>query len=70
MPLTLPMSHLLSPGYGATEIARYPIDEWIKEGMPCITTAGWIKPCINICQKDMQRLYNVFEVAIKAEARL
>eukprot|EP00975_Prorocentrum_lima_P029465 6187721-Prorocentrum_lima.AAC.1 len=64
------MTNLLPLGHGVCGIARYPIDELINDGMPCITTAGWVKLCINICQKDMQRLQNFFEVAIKAKAKL
>eukprot|EP00975_Prorocentrum_lima_P034154 7177761-Prorocentrum_lima.AAC.1 len=48
-----------------TAHARYPIDNWVRQGQPCITTTGWIKLCMKISQNDYDNLKTVFQVADK-----
>eukprot|EP00975_Prorocentrum_lima_P015451 3271924-Prorocentrum_lima.AAC.1 len=50
--ITLQMAHLLHGGDGLTGNARYPIDDWVKQGQPRITTSGWNKLHMKTCQKD------------------
>ena len=55
---------------GLTGIAKYPVDEWVKNGEPKSTTKRWFKLCIKICSKDPTGLKTVFDIANTLEARL
>eukprot|EP00975_Prorocentrum_lima_P053853 11299727-Prorocentrum_lima.AAC.1 len=64
------MAQLLQTGDGLTGLARYPIDDWEKQGQPMTTTKGWVKLCLKLCEKDTKSLDNIFNSAMKIEARL
>ena len=62
LPMSFPRTHVLHstlfPG-----IAKYPVDDWIAEGQPCITEEVWTKLCLRIASKDRQNLENIFSAA-------
>jgi len=71
LPMTLPVTHLLNiNGVEINGVAKYPLDEWEKQGQPMITTSGWIKLCMKICAKDMKNLENVYTMAVKLSPKL
>ena len=67
--MCFPMTHLLE-GEDFMAIARYPIDDWIASGEPRITTAGLIKLCIKIAEKDTINLAGVLQLGEKLLAKM
>ena len=69
LPMSFPETYVLDrtlfPG-----VARYPVDEWKREGRSCITSKGWAKLCLRIANNDMAHLENVFKAATTLESRL
>ena len=43
-------------------VARFPVDEWKKDGKPCLDTAGWYALCCKIAMKDMDNLAGIFNI--------
>ena len=68
MPMSFPMSFVL-PGQQYLAIARYPIDEWVANGEPVLTTMSWIKLCIKIAEKDNTNLHSILELGEKLKVR-
>ncbi len=68
MPMSFPMSFVL-PGEQYMAIARYPIDEWVSNGEPVLTTMSWIKLCIKIAEKDNTNLHSILELGEKLKER-
>eukprot|EP00974_Lingulodinium_polyedra_P132808 11223198-Lingulodinium_polyedra.AAC.1 len=56
------MSHLID---GIPCVAKYPIDPWEINGAPMMTAKGWAKLRMNIAEKDLDNLQNVFDAAVK-----
>ena len=44
-------------------VARFPVDQWKKDGKPCLDTAGWYALCRKIAMKDMDNLGGIFDLA-------
>ena len=38
------------------------LDEWKKDGKPCLDTAGWYALCCKIATKDMANLGGIFNI--------
>ena len=62
IPVTFPMTHLFKEFPG---IAKYPVDQWEREGELVLDQAGWCKICLKIAEKDMTNLGMIFETAQK-----
>ena len=43
-------------------VGRFPVDKWIKDGMPRLDGAGWITLCKCISAKDMTNLFVILEM--------
>ena len=43
-------------------VARFPVDQWKKDGRPCLDTAGWYAFCRKIAMKDMDNLAGIFDL--------
>ena len=43
-------------------VARFPVDQWKKDGKPCLDTAGWYALCCKIAMKDMTNLGGIFNI--------
>ncbi len=61
LPVTLPMTNILNDEL--IGIAKYPIDVWRDAGEPRITTKGWIKLCMMIARKDLEKLNSILKWA-------
>ncbi len=62
IPVSFPMTNHLK---GFRSIAKYPVDEWEKQKLPCFTTKSWCKLAMLIAAKDMTNLEQCFDVAKK-----
>ena len=62
IPMFMPKTHVI-PGVATAGIARYPVDQWIREGQLMISEKGWAKLCIRIAQNDISNLALIFEKA-------
>ena len=69
VPMSFPMTHVVDadvfPG-----IAKFPVEQWLEQVAPCLTTHGWIKLCLKIAERDMDNLENIFHAAIAAQSNL
>ena len=54
-------------GFTLPGVSKFPIDKWMGDGMPTMSTTGWCKLAMLIASKDMPNLHRVFE---KGEAIL
>ena len=43
-------------------VARFPVDEWKRDGRPCLDTAGWYAFCSKIAAKDLTNLGGIFDL--------
>ena len=43
-------------------VACFPVDQWKKDGKPCLDTAGWYALCCKIAMKDMDNLGGIFNI--------
>ena len=73
IPITFPATHVFDPDT-LPGCARFPVDDWIREGKPYMSLASWVILCKKICENDMQNLASVFSVckeivAAQASAR-
>ena len=60
----IPMAFPMTNGHPEFPfIAKFPVDDWIRAGAPCLTAKGWYKLCIRICGNNLDGLRHVFEVA-------
>ena len=57
-------------------VARFPVDEWKRDGQPCLDKAGWGALCMKIATNDLKNLQGIFdlgktytEIAIEAERK-
>jgi len=55
LPMSFPTTHLWNPDI-CPAVARYPLDEWEKEGHLCIDEDGWIAFCMQIAARDHENL--------------
>ena len=60
IPMPFPMTH---PVAGFPGVARYPVDEWQKQGAPCFSTTSWCKLAMLIALNDMENLHLCFDIA-------
>ena len=60
IPMSFPMTYLVE---GFPCIARYPVDEWIDNGEPYLSTVGWCKLCMKVADRDLTTLHTVFTTA-------
>ena len=67
IPVSFPMTNHLK---GFKSIAKYPVDEWEKQNLPCFTTKSWCKLAMLIASKDMTNLEQCFAVAKKISDKL
>ena len=66
LPMCFPMTHVIQVnGKPFRGVARYPLAEWEREGMPVMTKLCWAKFCMKIAEKDFTNLEHVFRVAEK-----
>ena len=66
LPMCFPMTHVIQVnGKPFRGVARYPLAEWEREGMPVMTKVCWAKFCMKIAEKDFTNLEHVFRVAEK-----
>ena len=64
IPVSFPMTNHLK---GFKSIAKYPVDEWERQKLPCFTTKSWCKLAMLIASKDMVNLHRCFELAKKID---
>ena len=60
VPMTYPMTHVAlkeMPG-----VAKFPIDQWERDGRPHFNDASWIALALKACAEDMTNLEDVFKV--------
>jgi len=66
LPMCFPMTHVIKVnGKPFRGVARYPLAEWERSGMPVMTKVCWAKFCMKIAEKDFTNLEHVFRVAEK-----
>ena len=69
IPVCFPMTHQIDPEI-MPGIARYPVDEWEREGSPCFDTKSWIKLCVKVASQDIENLGGICAIAERIEATL
>ena len=43
-------------------IGRFPVDQWIRDGKPCLDARGWIALAMKIAAKDLDALSGIFDL--------
>ena len=69
LPMALPKTHRYKMPDGTTlrGVARYPIEQWRKEGRPYMTKLMWVALFKAVALKDMENLHTIFDVCDKAQ---
>jgi len=66
LPMCFPMTHVIEVnGKPFRGVARYPLAEWERKGMPVMTKVCWAKFCMKVAEKDFTNLEHVFRAAEK-----
>ena len=59
IPMAFPTSYQLE---GLPMIARFPIDEWERQGAPSFDAVSWYKLCMKISRQDPRNFSSVFQM--------
>ena len=43
-------------------VGRFPVDQWKKDGQPCLDAAGWYSLCMKLAMNDLTNLQGVFDL--------
>ena len=70
MPIRLPLTHPVCWEHPKTKesvhldmIAKYPLDEWEKEGAPYMSQLSWCELTMRICTQNMTDLGELYKDA-------